>query len=109
MFPGFELQVLRWERKHLVEKDEDFNPVLKDGQPILLDAWVIVTASTGGRKFNIEVDEADFDKNILPRVLDPLIRFWRSIEVGHALFTEREATLAFLLEQKARFPDLCEP
>jgi hypothetical protein len=108
-FPGFELQVLKWERKYFVEKDEDFNAILKDGKPIILDAWVIVTVLVGGKKFTLEVDEPDFDKNVLPRVLDPLIRFWRSIEVGHALFGERETMLSFLLEQKAQYPALCEP
>ena len=109
MLPGFELQVLRWERKYFIEKDEDYNPVLKDGKPIILDAWVIVSVIGSGKRFNIEVDEPDFDANILPRILDPLIRFWRSIEVGHPLFRERESTLAFLLEQKAQYPALCEP
>lgn len=109
LLPGFELQVWKWERKYFIEKDEELNPVLKDGKPIILDAWVIVTVLCGGKKLNIEVDEKDFDKNILPRVLDPLIRFWRSITVGHALFPERESLLAFLLDQKAQYPALCEP
>lgn len=109
MLPGFELQVWKWERKHLVEKDEEYNPVIKDGKPVIMDAWVILTVVSGGRKFNIDVDEPDFDKNILPFVLDPLIRFWRSIGVGHALFSERENMLAFFLEEKAQNPALCEP
>lgn len=109
LLPGVELQVLKWERKYFHEKDEAYNIVLKDGKPIILDAWVIVTVLAGGKKFNVEVDEADFDAFILPSVLDPLIRFWRSIEVGHALFGERETMLSFLLEQKAQYPALCEP
>ncbi len=109
LFPGFELQVLRWERKYLVEKDEDYNPVMVNNEPIILDAWVIITVLAGKKEFNIEVDEPEFNKNILPKILDPLIRFWRSVQVGHALFRRREEMLTFLIEQKAQYPDLCEP
>lgn len=109
LLPGFDLQVTGWERKYFVEKDEDYNPVLKDGKPIILDAWVLVSVLVSGKEIVIEVDEADFDALILPRILDPLIRFWRSVTVGHALFARREAMLTFLLEQKAQYPTLCEP
>lgn len=109
MLPGFELQVWKWERKLLIEKDEEFNPVMKDGKPVIYDSWIILTVVVGGSKFNVDVDTVHFDKNILPTILDPLIRFWRSISVGHSLFPERENMLAFFLEEKAQNPALCEP
>ena len=104
-----DFQVLRWEVRHFYEKDENFNFVLVDGKQVSIDAWVVMTVRSGQSEFPVELELADFEKNVLPKVLDPLIRFWRSIGTGHPLFAKRESTLAWLLEQKALYPHLCEP
>jgi hypothetical protein len=105
----FEFQVLRWEVRHFYEKDENFNFVLVDGQQVSLDAWVVMTVRAGRSEFLVEVDLSDFERNILPKILDPMIRFWGDVAVGDPLFAQRAATLAWLLEQKAQYPHLCEP
>lgn len=105
----FELQALRWEVRHFYDKDEDFNFILVDGNKVSIDAWVVLTVWTGEREFPIELELKDFEELVLPAILDPMIRFWREVPVGHRLFAKRESTLAWLLEQKAQYPNLCEP
>jgi len=109
VLPVLELQVLRWEVREFLEKDENFVLVVKDGKHVVLDSWVVLTIVVGGHECLIEVDLADFEKSILPRILDPMIRFWRAIEVGHSLFPKRVAALDWLLAVKAKYPNLCEP
>jgi hypothetical protein len=107
--PILELQVLRWEVREFLEKDENFVLVVKDGKHVVLDSWVVLTVAVGSHEFLVEVDLADFEKSILPVILDPMIRFWRAIEVGHSLFPKRVAALDWLLAVKAKYPGLCEP
>lgn len=106
---GFEFQVLRWEIRHFYEKDENFNFVLVSGKKVSIDSWAVLTVMMGRREAFIEMETKDFEAHVLPKVLDPLIRFWREVSVGHSLFAKRESMLAWLLEQKAQYPDLCEP
>lgn len=105
----FQFQVLRWEVRHFYEKDENFNFVLVDSKQVSIDSWVVMTVLMGRREVAIEMETADFERHVLPKVLDPLIRFWREVSVGTPLFAKRESTLAWLLEQKAQYPNLCEP
>lgn len=107
---GLEFQVLRWEVRHFYEKDENFNFVLVGGKKVSLDAWVVLTVTVKGRsEFPLEMELTDFEESVLPKVLNPLIRFWREVAAGHSLFARRESMLAWLLEQKAQYPHLCEP
>jgi hypothetical protein len=102
--PVLELTVLRWEVKQLVQKDEALNPLLDDeGQPIVEDAWVIITFAIGKNEFPVEMECKEFEQFVLPKILDPMIRFWRAVPVGHQLFAKREAALEWLLNQKTKY------
>ena len=100
--PMLELQVLRWEVREFLEKDERFVLVVKDGKNVVLDSWVVLTVSIGGHEFPIEIDLADFDKSVLPKILDPMIRFWSAVGVGSPLFPKRAVALDWLLAQKTK-------
>lgn len=107
--PVLELRVLRWEVREFLEKDENFVLVVKDGKHVVLDSWVVVTVAIGSHEFPLEVDLKDFESGLLPQILDPMIRFWREVPVGHSLFPKRGIALEWLLTQKAKYPHLCEP
>lgn len=109
MLPVVELRIIGWEIKHFMEKDEEFNIILVDGKPIITDSWVILQVLEGQREFPIEMELKDFEEVVLPKALDPCIRFWRSVQVGHPLFPRREAMLERLLRTKADYPHLSEP
>ncbi len=101
--PTLELQVTGWEIKELLEKDEEYKVVLINGKPNVLDAWVIVSVRVGTHEFPIEMELREFEKFVLPKALDPLIRFWQTVGTGHPLFPRREETMQRLLETKERF------
>jgi hypothetical protein len=100
--PQITLRLLRWERNELVEKDEEGRFVHDAaGAPVVLDTWVTLhLLSPTGRTLTVEIETEEFERDILPRYLSPLINFWATIEEGDKDFPNRNAVLMDLLQQK---------
>lgn len=109
MLPTLELRIIGWEIKRLLDKDDDGNVILVDGKPTIFEEWVILQVALGRDQFPMEMELEDFERAVLPKVLDPCIRFWRSVEVGNPLFPKRAAMLEKLLKTKEEYPHISEP
>jgi len=99
--PTLNLSILRWEYKHLYEKDDAGDPVEGPNGPALLDSWVILyLLSPAGKTVVMEVEREPFEKYILPQHIDAVISFWWSVRPGDPYFQQKDEVLEDLLRQK---------
>ena len=100
--PTIEFQVRGWEIKDMVEKDEEYQPILVDGKPIITDTWVILYVAIGEKEFPIEMEYKEFKELVFPKVFEPLFQIWKAVTPDSPLFSRREITLDWLAAEKLR-------
>jgi hypothetical protein len=102
--PIIVLPITRWEYKDIYEKDENFDIVYANGEPVVSDQWVIVYFLTpDGREIEGEFDREPFDKFLFPALFQASMTFWESLSPRDPLYKKRKDILDDLMELKKRF------
>lgn len=102
--PTISLPITRWEYRDLYEKDESFDIVYVDGEPVVLDQWVIVYfLAPDGTEIQSEFDRAPFDRFLFPMLFQASITFWEELSPRDPLYKRRKDILDDLMELKKRF------
>lgn len=88
----------------MYEKDDNYDIVIKDGDPIVVDAWVTVYfMAPDGSELFAAFEREPFDLFIFPSLFAASIAYWMDMSPGDPLFQMRSGVLEDLMELKKRF------
>lgn len=101
--PTLTLPLIRWEYRELYEKDENYDVVLVEGEPTVVDAWVTAYFLVpDGSEICAEFDRAPFDRFIFPALFAASVAYWEEMSASDPLFPRRSAILEELEEMRKR-------